>query len=53
MGREITHKIDPETGHLVQFVSPARLRDILDEDGEDYDRPTDFGPADEWIVEEG
>jgi hypothetical protein len=50
MTREITHTRHPD-GYLQQIVSPARLRAILDEDGEDYSRPTEFGPADEWEVE--
>lgn len=52
MSRETTHRQDPDTGHYVQIVSPARLREILDDDGEDYDPPSGFGPHDEWIVGE-
>jgi len=52
MSSEITHRHDPDDGHIVQIVSPARLREILDKDGEDYSRPRDFGPDDEWNVEE-
>jgi len=48
---ETTH-IQDDDGHLIQLVSPAELRRILDEDGDDYERPSDFGPNDEWIVEE-
>lgn len=48
---QITHQRDTETGHMVQIVTPAELRRILDEDGEDYSRPTDFGPDDEWDVD--
>lgn len=45
---EITHKqVD---GRMVQVVTPQRLREILDEDGENYDPPDDFGPDDEWEV---
>lgn len=47
---EITHIIDPETGNRVQIVSPERLRAILDEDGDNYERPADFTEADEWRV---
>jgi hypothetical protein len=50
MAREITHRVDRETRHAVQLVSPERLREILDEDGETYDRPKHFGPDDEWDV---
>jgi hypothetical protein len=35
---------------MVQIVSPSRLREILDADGEDYSRPSAFGPDDEWEV---
>ena len=50
MNKEVTHKtID---GKLVQIVSAARLREILDDDGETYERPKDFGPEDEWFVAE-
>lgn len=52
MSREVTHRVDRETGHVVQLVSPERLREILDEDGDTYDRPSDFGPDDEWEVAE-
>lgn len=52
MSREITHRKDPDTGYLVQIVSPERLREILDEDGDSYDRPSWFGPEDQWDVEE-
>lgn len=55
MSREITHRKDPDDGHMIQLVSPQRLREILDEDGETYERPDGFGSNDEWIVsdEEG
>lgn len=52
MAREITHRTDPETGRAIQIVSPERLREILDEDGDTYDRPKDFGQDDEWEVAE-
>lgn len=48
--REITHKTDRDTGRIVQLVSPKRLREILDADGDTYDRPKHFGPDDEWDV---
>jgi len=47
---ETTHRADPDTGHLVQIVTPARLREILDADGESYDPPAEFGVDDEWEV---
>lgn len=49
MSREVTHTVDPD-GHMVQVVSPQRLREILDADGDDYSRPSHFGPDDEWSV---
>lgn len=52
MPREITHRRDPDTGSYIQVVTPARLREILDEDGEDYSRPSGFGPKDQWDVAE-
>jgi hypothetical protein len=48
MARETTHAVDRETNRLVQLVSPERLREILDADGDDYTRPRDIGPDDEW-----
>jgi hypothetical protein len=48
-GRQITHQRD-EHGNMKQIVSPTRLREILDEDGDDYSRPKEFGPQDEWEV---
>lgn len=47
---ETTHKQD-ENGRYVQIVSPAELRRILDESGDDYSRPDWFGPDDEWRVD--
>lgn len=47
MSTQITHRQDSD-GILRQIVSPAELRRILDADGEDYSRPNDFGPDDEW-----
>lgn len=52
MSREVTHVVDKETGRYVQVVSPARLRAILDADGDDYSRPAHLSPDDEWDVEE-
>jgi len=49
---EITHRYDKDLGRMVQIVSPERLRRILDEEGSDYDPPSDFGPEDEWEVRE-
>lgn len=50
MAAEITHKVID--GRVVQIVSPGRLRAILDAEGSDYTRPTDFGPEDEWDVDD-
>ena len=50
MAREITHTRDRETKRLVQVVSPERLRDLLEADGDDYTRPRDFAADDEWDV---
>lgn len=50
MTGEITHKPDAN-GVLRQIVTPARLRQILDRDGDDYSKPVDFKDADEWRVE--
>lgn len=47
---QITHRIDPETSRMVQIVSADELRKVLDESGDDYSRPRDFGPDDEWDV---
>lgn len=47
---ETTHRKDPDTGNMRQVVSPERLREILDADGDSYDPPSDFGPDDEWNV---
>jgi hypothetical protein len=35
---------------MIQLVSPERLREILDEDGETYEPPSGFGDGDEWEV---
>lgn len=42
---EITHRVD-DKGVYRQIVKPRRLREILDADGADYERPDD-----EWKVE--
>ncbi len=47
---EITHQRD-EDGRMVQLVTPERLREILDAEGSDYSRPSDFTAADEWEVD--
>ena len=49
---QTTHRVDPNDGHLAQIVTPAELRDVLDADGDNYDRPADFGPADEWDTDD-
>lgn len=46
--REITHRRDPVTGHMIQIVSPERLREILLSDGDSLEPPSGFGPDDEW-----
>ena len=48
---QVTHTTN-EDGSLRQIVSPEVLREILDESGDDYSRPSDFGPNDEWDVGE-
>lgn len=45
-----THRYDVDSGRLIQVVSPAELRAVLDTDGSSYSRPTDFIAADEWDV---
>jgi hypothetical protein len=49
---EITHSLDTETRLYRQLVTPTRLREILDLDGDDYSRPSGFGDGDEWDVGE-
>lgn len=46
---QTTHKRD-EHGRYVQVVTPWELRRVLDEQGDDYSRPRDFGAEDEWRV---
>lgn len=52
MSGEITHRRDPNTGHMRQIVPPWRLRQMLDEDGDSYDPPDDWTDDDEWDVGE-
>lgn len=47
---QITHEPD-RNGVIRQIVSAATLREVLDAEGSDYDRPEDFGPGDEWDVD--
>lgn len=47
---EITHRADPDDGHMIQIVGPACLTRMLREQGETLDRPRDFGERDEWLV---
>ena len=47
-GREITHRV--VEGRFRQVVSPERLREVLDQDGETTEPPPGFGPGDEWDV---
>lgn len=46
---QITHQKDAD-GIMRQIVPAHVLRAILDADGDDYTRPDDFGPGDEWDV---
>ena len=48
---KITHETDA-AGVQRQIVSARALRAILDAEGSDYSRPEDFGPSDEWDVDE-
>lgn len=45
---QITHQL--RDGRYIQIVTPAKLRAVLDADGDDYKRPTDFRDGDEWDV---
>ncbi|MBA3761711.1 MAG: hypothetical protein H0X04_00010 [Chthoniobacterales bacterium] len=49
---EVTHTTDPLTGRAIQIVSPERLREILDTDGDTYDRPRHLADSDDWDVAE-
>ena len=51
MSAQITHRRDPDTGHMIQIVSPAELRRVLRADGDSLAPPRDFGPDDEWDVD--
>lgn len=51
MSDQITHQKDAD-GIMRQIVPAHVLRAILDADGDDYTRPADFGPYDEWDVGE-
>ena len=51
MSAQITHRADPDTGHLGQIVPPAELRRILRRDGDTLERPDHFGTEDEWDVD--
>ena len=51
MSAQVTYRRDPETGAMVQTVSPAELRRVLRRDGDSLDRPKDFGVDDEWDVD--
>lgn len=48
MNNQITHK--NQDGKMVQIVSPETLRQILKKNGDSLQKPKDFGPDDEWIV---
>ena len=41
---QITHRPD-EQGVYRQIVSPAALREVLDDQGDTYERPGEFGPT--------
>lgn len=49
---QTTHIVDEETGRYRQIVSPETLREVLDETGDDYERPDWMSDADEWDVGE-
>jgi hypothetical protein len=49
MAGEITHRTEAD-GRYRQIVSPRRLREILDRDGDDYSKPSWMRPDDEWFV---
>lgn len=48
---EITHRYNPDTGCMIQIVSSEKLREILDADGDNYEKPNEFKANDEWDVE--
>ncbi len=45
-----THTDDPETGRLVQLLSPEELRDLLDLHNISHKRPSMFVDGDQWEV---
>ena len=45
-----THTDDPETGLLVQLLSPEELRDLLDRHNISRSRPSMFVDGDQWEV---
>lgn len=51
MSAQVTHRRDPDTGAMVQIVSPAELRRVLRRDGDSLERPKDFRADDEWDVD--
>ncbi|MDE2101394.1 MAG: hypothetical protein KGL39_29370 [Patescibacteria group bacterium] len=52
MNAQVTHQYSEREGRLIQLVSPAHLREVLDEQGADYSRPVEWEPGDEWWVED-
>lgn len=47
---QITHRfID---GQHIQIVTPRKLKEILDDNGESYEKPEHFLESDEWEVAE-
>lgn len=46
---QITHERNEE-GRYIQIVTPEELRAVLDGQGGDYSRPSDFRDGDEWNV---
>ena len=50
MAQQITHRREPETGRMIQIVTPAELRKILRRNGDSFERPRDFRADDEWRV---
>ena len=48
---EPTHVMDPD-GHYRQIVSPRRLRELLEQDGQSLKRPTHLSDSDDWLVDD-
>jgi hypothetical protein len=48
---QVTHRRDPDTGAMLQIVSPAELRRVLRRNGDSLERPEDFRANDEWDVD--